>query len=67
MFTASGQILPQQYTAGVQANRKNKSINNIFHELHRPPVFIRILQNKSTSSDFTSSKNQPTGQCRQSE
>ena len=67
MFTAAGQTLPQQYTSGGQANRKNKFINNAFHELHRPLVFIRILQNKSTSSDFTSSKNQPTAQSSQIE
>ena len=46
MLTAAGQTLPQQYTAGGQANRKNKFINNTLHELHRPPVLIRILQNK---------------------
>ena len=67
MFIAAGQTLPQQYTVGGQANRKNKFINNTFHELHSPPVFIRILQNKSTIRDFTSSKNQPTAQCTQSE
>ena len=67
MLTAAGQTLPQQYTAGGQANRKNKFINNTLRELHRPPFLIRIMQNKSTSKGFTSSKNQPTAQCRQSE
>ena len=67
MLTAAGQTFPQQYTAGGQANRENKFINNTLHEFHRPPVLIRILQNKSISKDFTSSKNQPTAQCRQSE
>ena len=66
MLTVAGQTFPQQYTAGGQTNRKNKFINNTLHELHRPPVLIRILQNKSISKDFTSSKSQPTAQCRQS-
>ena len=52
MLTAAGQTLPQQHTAGGQANRKNKFVNNNLHELHRPPVPIKILQNKSTSKDF---------------
>ena len=67
MLTAAGKTLPQQNIAGRQANRKSKLVNNTLHELHRPPVLIRILQNKSISKDFTSSKNQPTSQCRQSE
>ena len=67
MLTAAGQTLTQQCTAGGQANRKNKFMNITLHELHRPPVIIRILQNKSISKDFTYSKNQPTAQCRQSE
>ena len=67
MLTAAGQTLTQQCNAGGQANRKNKFMNITLHELHRPPVIIRILQNKSISKDFTSSKNQPTAQCRQSE
>ena len=58
MLTAAGQTLPQQYTAGGQANRKSKFINNTFHELRRPHVLIRILQNKPISKDFTSSENQ---------
>ena len=67
MLTSADETLPQLYTAGGQANRKNKFINNTLHELHRPPVLIRILQNKSTSKDFTSSKKQPTPECRQSD
>ena len=54
MLTAAGQTLPQQYIAGGQANRKNKFINNTLHELNRPPVLIRTLQNKSISKNFTS-------------
>ena len=67
MLTAAGQTLPQQYIAGGQANRKSKFINNTLHELHRPTVLIRILRNKSISKNFTSSENQPTAHCRQSE
>lgn len=61
--------MQDQYTPGEQAKRKNKfvNINSTFHQLHRPSVFIRVLQNKSTSIEFTSSKNQPTAQCRQNE
>ena len=45
---------------------KNEFINNTFHQLDRP-VCIRILQNASTSSKFSSGKNQATAQSRQSE
>ena len=65
MFTAAAQTLQQQYPTRGQRRGKNEIINSTFHhQLNRPSVSIRILQNTSTSSEFISGKNQATAQCR---
>ena len=66
-FTAAGQTLQQQYPTGEQGRGKNEFIDSTFHQLDEPSFCIRILQNTSTSSEFTSGKNQATAQSRQSE
>lgn len=47
-----------------RAMGKNKFTNDTLHELPRPPVSLRILQNISTSSVIISSEIQATTQCR---
>ena len=66
-FTAAGQTLQQQYPTGEQGRGKDEFIDSTFHQLDEPSFCIRILQNTSTSSEFTSGKNQATAQSRQSE
>ena len=66
MFIAAGQILQQQYPTRGQRS-KNEFINSTFHQLDRPSVSITILQTTFTNSEFISSKNQATSQCKQSE
>ena len=59
--------MQQQYPTGGQGRSKNEFINSTFHQLDGPSACTSILQNKFTSSEFISGKNQATAQSRQSE